>query len=281
MSPLSVRTVVAGMSLAMALIVGGDAAGKLLTSAGVAPALVAWARFSIAAVLLVPLGLRDWRRLAEWQLWLRAALIAGGIACILTALRSAPMADVFAAFFVGPIIAYGLSVLVLKERVSALRSLLLLLSFAGVLVATRPGFGMAPGIGWAFLAGCLHGGYLVATRWLAGRYRAGFLLWSQLVIGTIILAPLALAAGMPALSLSMGALFVASALGSAAGNLILVQLNRRTEASVLAPLIYTQLPAAALFGWAIFGDLPDAATWIGAAIIVLGGVASVRVARRR
>ena len=279
MSPLSVRAVVAGMSLAMALIVGGDAAGKLLTSAGVAPALVAWARFSIAGVLLVPLGLRDWRRLAEWQLWLRAALIAGGIACILTALRSVPLADAFAAFFVGPVVSYLLSVLLLGERVSAARTALLVLSFGGVLIVVRPGGEMQPGIGWALAAGCFYGSYLVATRALAPSYRPRFLLWSQLVAGSVLLAPFGVQA-IPSPSWHMAALFAVSALGSAFGNLILVWLNRTVPASVVAPLVYTQLLAAAGIGWLVFGDWPDATSWAGLAIIIGAGALSVRVAAR-
>ena len=40
--------------VAVTLVVFGDTAGKLLTAQGVAPGLVAWSRFALAAVLLFP-----------------------------------------------------------------------------------------------------------------------------------------------------------------------------------------------------------------------------------
>ena len=49
---------------------------------------------------------------------------------------------------------------------------LLLVSFVGVLLVVKPGFGMQIGMGFALLAGCFHGSYLVATRSLAGRLSA-------------------------------------------------------------------------------------------------------------
>ena len=110
---------------AMFLIVGGDAAGTLLTQRGFSPFFIAWTRFALAAVLLLPFSgmvRAEWRLLADWRLLLRAALIAGGISFILTALRTEPMANVFAAFFVGPIVAYVLSTLLLRERASVVRS---------------------------------------------------------------------------------------------------------------------------------------------------------------
>jgi drug/metabolite transporter (DMT)-like permease len=40
------------------------------------------------------------------------------------------------------------------------------------------------------------------------------------------------------------------------------------EASVVGPMEYTRLVYAALIGFFIFSEVPDAGTWIGAAIIV-------------
>ena len=272
--------VVALVAFAMFCIVGGDTAGTLLTGIGVPAPFVAWTRFAVAAVVLLPLaGLRlaALPGLADWRLWLRAGLIVAGITCILTSLRTEPLANAFAAFFVGPIVSYILSALLLGERVTLLRSLLLGVSFVGVLLVVRPGFGMTPGILFAFAAGCFHGGYLVATRWLAGHYRPRFLLWSQLAIGSVLLAP----AGMmdlPQFEPVMWLWVLLSALGSAAGNYILVLVNRTTPASVVAPLVYSQLIAAMFFGLVVFGEWPDLLTLAALAIILLSGVASVRAA---
>ena len=192
-APLTVLGLVA---LATTAIVCGDTAGKLLTGAGVQPLFVAWSRFALAALLLFwMLGLRPTGlgRLLDWRLILRAALIVGAIAWILTALRTEPIANVFGAFFIGPIVAYVLSALLLGERVSWARTVMLALGFAGVLLVVRPGGEMGTGMIFAVLAGTLYGSYLAATRWLTAFYPPPFLLGSQLLIGAVLLLPAGLA----------------------------------------------------------------------------------------
>ncbi|WP_299357849.1 DMT family transporter [uncultured Paracoccus sp.] len=133
-APLAVLGLVA---LATTAIVCGDTAGKLLTEAGVRPLFVAWSRFALAALLLAwSLGLRrsNLRDLLDWRLILRAAFIVGGIGSIMTALSTERIANVFGAFFIGPVVAYALSALLLRERVSWARTAMLALGFAGVLL---------------------------------------------------------------------------------------------------------------------------------------------------
>jgi drug/metabolite transporter (DMT)-like permease len=280
-TPYSAK-VVGAVVLAMFLIVGGDAAATVLTGAGFPQVFVAWTRFALAAVLLAPfcgLGRTELRYFLDWRLYLRAGLIVGGIVSILTALKTEPMANVFGGFFVGPVVSYFLSALLLREKITPLRTVLLLGSFIGVLLVVRPGFGMTAGMGFAILAGCFHGSYLVATRWLAGSFRPRFLLLSQLVIGAVMLSPFAFGP-VPQITPSIFALITVSALGSAAGNLLLVLVNRNTPAGVVAPLIYSQLLAAMLIGWAVFGQWPDGLSLIGLVVIMIAGVSSVWFAGR-
>lgn len=280
-TPYSAK-LVGAVVLAMTLIVGGDAAATLLTGAGFPQTFVAWTRFALAAALLAPLcGLvpSDLAQFRDWRLYLRAVLIVGGILSILTALKSEPMANVFAGFFVGPVVSYFLSAALLGERITPLRTFLLLISFSGVLLVVRPGFGMSAGMGFAILAGCFHGSYLVATRWLAGGFRPRFLLFSQLLIGAILLSPFAFAE-TPEVTWPIFGLITISALGSAGGNMLLVLVNRTTPAGVVAPLIYSQLLAAMAIGWIVFGQWPDAVSLLGLLVIVTAGISSVWFARK-
>jgi drug/metabolite transporter (DMT)-like permease len=263
--------------LAMVLIVSADAAGKVLTARGFSQFFVGWARFSVAVLIVAPFcGLKaaELPMLIRPQVILRALLIAGGITCILTALKTEPMANVFGGFFIGPIISYFLSAFLLGERITFARTALLALSFIGVLIVVRPGFGMTAGMGFAVLAGGLHGSYLVATRWLAGSYRPRFLLFSQLAIGAVLLAPFAIGP-IPSVTLDLTLMLLWSALGSALGNLILVTISRTTPAGVVAPLIYSQLFVAMVLGLLIFGDFPDLISLFGLCIIAGAGITSV------
>lgn len=275
------------MLLAMSLIPLGDSAGKLLTQDhGFGPAFVAFARFAVGAALIAALvrGGVAWRIWADWRVWLRAALIAAGIVCILTALRTQPIADVFAAFFVGPIFSYLLSTLFLGERVTRAQTVLLAAGFAGVLTVVRPGFDMAPGMLFAVLAGLFYGGYLTASRWLADVAPPRQLMLTQTVLGTLLLAPLGLADLPPAAALADATavvLLLVSGLASATGNLLLVTAYRRTGATMLAPFVYVQLVSAVVLGWAVFGTLPDRMAVLGMGVIVAAGLGTLAVRSSR
>lgn len=268
------------MLVAMSLIPLGDTAGKLLTQAGVAPFFVAWSRFLLGAVMAAPFAASAFevRLLRDWRIWLRAGFIVASISCILTALETEPIANVFGAFFVGPILSYFLSCGLLGERWNWARGVLLLVGFCGVLMVVKPGFGMTPGLGFAAMAGTFYGLFLTANRWMAGVARPRALLLSQLIIGAIVLAPLGLRA-MPEFTPELGVLVALSAGGSMLGNFLLIIAYNRASAGTLAPFVYFQLIAATAFGWIVFADLPDALSALGLSVLLLAGLATLVLRR--
>lgn len=274
---------IATVFAAVTLVVLGDTAGKLLTQSGVDPVLVAWTRFGLAALLLLPfsgLTMKELVYLKDWRVLLRAATIAAGISCILTALKTEPIANVFGAFFIGPVVSYILAVFFLGERPSALRAILLALGFLGVMLVVKPGFGVTSGIVFALLAGVCYGGYLAMTKMIASAFRPRFLLISQLLIGTLILTPIGINVELPQFDIAVSLLILGSALGSAVGNYLLVIANRMAEASLIAPLVYSQLISATVLGVLVFGDWPDLYSLAGLTVIIFSGLGSLFVSRR-
>lgn len=264
------------MSLGMLLIPLGDTAGKLMTSAGVAPFFVAWTRYLIGLLILLPFALsRDaLRLLSNWRIWLRSAIQVVTITTILTALRTEPIANVFAAFFLGPIVSYALSVTLLKEHPSAMRVVLLVIGLGGVLLVVKPGFGMTPGLAWAAFSGCCYGMFLTASRWVSPLGKPVHLLITQLFIGTLLLTPLG-ALNMPPITPAIGGLVIWSAVASMLGNLLLIFAYARSGASVLAPFVYVQLVGATAYGWLVFGNLPDGLSALGLVVIFTSGFATL------
>ncbi|WP_170428485.1 DMT family transporter [Ruegeria arenilitoris] len=263
---------------AVTFVVVGDTAGKLLTGGGVDPIIVAWSRFALAAMLLLPfsgLTASELPNFRDWRVLLRACFITGGICCILTALRTEPIANVFGAFFIGPVVSYALAILFLGEKPSRRRGVLLAIGFAGVMLVVKPGFGVSPGMIFALAAGGCYGGYLVMTRTLAGAYRPRFLLISQLLIGSVLLTPLGLTAEFPAPDVSVAALILLSAFASAVGNYLLVIANKSAEASLIAPLVYSQLVSATVLGILVFKEWPDAYSLLGLVLIAFSGLGSL------
>ncbi len=270
--------------VAMSFIVLGDTAGKLLTEAGVEPVFIAWTRFAIAAVVMLPLcGLQRSELVifTDWRVILRGLLIAMGICCILTALQTEPIANVFGAFFIGPIVSFLLAILLLGERATPARGALLLMGFLGVLLVVKPGFGFSPGLGWALAAGLCYGGFLAATRVAAPHYRPRLLLLSHLVIGALAILPFGVKAPWPSPDPTIIALILGSAAGSTIGNYLLVIANRRADASLVAPLIYTQLISATAFGYLVFGDWPDSWSLAGLMVILASGLGTLWLVRAK
>jgi drug/metabolite transporter (DMT)-like permease len=63
--------------------------------------------------------------------------------------------------------------------------------------------------------------------------------------------------------------FIAIAVTGAIGQFTTTEAFRMGEASLLAPLQYTSLIWAALFGYVVFDDVPSATLWVGAAVIMM------------
>lgn len=266
------------MFVAMSCIPLGDTAGKMLTSnLGVAPIFVAWSRFFLGALLVLPfIKPEAWQLLRDWRIWGRALVLCGGISSIQVALSLAPLADVFAAFFIGPLVSYALAALFLKEPITWQRTALVCLGFVGVLIVVQPGTDMNIGLIWAAIAGFCYGTFLTASRWLAHLGSPISLTFTQLFIAAIVLTPLGLT-HIPDMSANIAWLTLASALFSMLGNLLLLYAYSAAPATKLAPFVYFQLLAAVLLGWLVFDTWPALITWIGLLVVMGAGVTSARL----
>ncbi len=262
------------MSFGMLLIPFGDTAGKIMTNSGISPFFVAWTRYAVGLLVLIPFvwQKRVFQLLKNWRIWLRSALQVMTIVTILTALSTEPIATVFGAFFLGPMVSYILSIWLLKETGSILRIILLFIGLAGVFLVVKPGFGMTTGLAWALLSGVFYGAFLTASRWVAPLGKPVHLLLTQLMIGAAILMPLG-ATHIPT-DVPWG-LVTWSAVASMLGNLFLVFAYARAGASTLAPFVYVQLIGATAYGVMFFNTWPDWISAIGIAVIFCAGTATL------
>jgi drug/metabolite transporter (DMT)-like permease len=270
------------MFFAMSLIPLGDSFGKLLvTQNDASPIFVAWSRFFIGALVLLPfLSARhlDFALYRDWRIWLRAGFLTCGVSSIQVALATEPLPNVIGAFFIGPIISYFLSALFLREVITWARTGLLCIGFFGILLVVKPGFGMTSGIGFAMLAGVFYGCFLTASRWLSHIAVPRAILFSQLIIPAILLTPFG-AAQIPQITWEVSALTLGSAVASMVGNLLLVIAYKRAPASQLAPFVYFQIFAATLYGYTMFGQVSDFVSGLGLLILMVSGFASLALRR--
>ncbi len=175
-----------------------------------------------------------------------------------------------------------LAVPVLGERVGPARWAATLAGFVGVAIMLRPGtevsaLGAAIAVG-AALTWC---GITLTSRMLTRTEGTPTVVaWVGLVT-TLASLPFAALAWQP-LSPADAAILLAFALFTPAIIWTLTEALRAGEASAVAPFQYLRLVVIALFGWALFGEVPDVWTWAGAAAILAGAlVITVAEARRR
>ncbi len=270
---------IALMAVAMLSIPGVDGFAKYL-SAGYSPLFISWGRYAVACCLVLPLAfLRcGWRILPAERLAahaLRTALLVASMTLYFLAIAHIPLATAISAFFIGPIVAVVLSVLVLKERLTRWKVLSLVLGFLGALVILRPGGTIEFGLVLAFGSGLCFSLYMIATRYAAMGSDPVRTLAFQCLFGALLLVPQAAwswqtpAAGDLVFFLGLGAF-------STLSHLLSIAAFRLADASTLAPLVYLELLGAAAIGYVAFDEIPGPATLLGAALIVGGGLVLLR-----
>lgn len=172
----------------------------------------------------------------------------------------------------------------LGERVGLARWAGTLIGLAGVAIMLRPGAGIDPvgavlAIGSA-MAWC---GITLTSRILTRTERTQTVVaWVGLVTtcGTL---PFAVWFWQP---IGLGDAAILAVFGCVTPGIIWLVTGalRAGEASAVAPLQYLRLPIVALFGWLIWGEVPDAVAWLGVTVILAGAViitvAEARTIRR-
>jgi len=249
------------MALGMIFIPIGDGIAKHLQSvSSYQPAMLSWSRFAIGAAFVLPWVIltKQLPTLAKrnQSFWLRQSirgvLIAATVTLIVTAVGLSPIADVFGAFFIGP----GISVVVV--------------GFIGVVLVVQPTGTISPGIPFALASGCCYGAFLVATRWASGSGPPIAQLAAQLLIASVVLMPLGLPGFFKLDSLYLGWI-LASAFFSGAANLLSIHAFSRLGNAVLAPVVYLQVVAATVVGYAAFNDIPNHLSAFGLLLILATG----------
>ncbi|QEX22306.1 hypothetical protein FRZ61_22360 [Hypericibacter adhaerens] len=262
---------------ALAMLPGMDAIAKHLS--GHLPVLeIVWARYFVYALLLLPAAVRrhgpGLLRPSRpfWQL-LRGGLMALSALMFFSAIARVPLADAMAVFFIYPLLILVISALFMGETIGWQRWLLVLFGFIGAILVIRPSIqGVSPGVLFALASGAAYGSALVVTRKLAVHDPGLVTATISALVGAAaysLIVPFVWVMPAPA-DWPMMALIGAIA---TAGHFLIIAAHRMATASQLAPYGYTEIVAAILFGFIVFGDIPDPIVWLGIAVIIASGIA--------
>lgn len=213
---------------------------------------------------------------------LRAACLAFTSLVVGLALQRMPVAETTAISFIAPLVVVLLARPLLGERIGAVGWTAAILGFGGVLLIVRPGSGLDPlGVVFALTAVAANAAYQLLSRILVDSERTLAMLFYTALFGSIIFGlalPWTLHGRVP----SMFELLLFASLGmyGGLGHFLFTKAYRYADASILAPMTYFQLLWAALLGWIIFRQVPDALSVIGMAVIAGSGLAIALKPRR-
>lgn len=273
------------MLAAMAILPVIDVFAKKLGQAGVPILIVVWARALFGGVMTLPFalkaeGARAFRPAQPLRQLARAGLLFGATFLFFQALKYLPMADALAIFFVNPLVIVILSALALREKVGPRRWTAVAVGFVGTLIIIRPGLAeVNPGTLYALGAGVALGSYFVMTRAMAGVADAMVLNFQTSVIGAALMTlalPFLWLHPTPVQWSMLAGLGVIATLG----HVLITKAYEHAEASLLAPLAFTEIIMATILGWWFFGDLPDRWTVLGV-LILIGSAIYISIRERR
>lgn len=263
------------MLATMVLFACINATAKYLTEFYPVPQVI-WARYAFhllaVAVILGPRlpGVMATRRL-RLQL-VRSVLLLLTTGLFFSGLSLVALADATAMMFVAPLLVTALSIPLLGESVGWRRWASVAVGFAGALIIIRPGMGvMQTAILLPLGAAMVHAVYQIATRGL-GRTDSAL----TIIAYTPLVGALVTSAVVPffwtAPDAKGWALMVLLGVLGGVGHFALIKAFQAAPASVVSPFGYTNLIWATVFGFIIWGHLPDMVTVLGATVIVAGGV---------
>ncbi|MEH6718647.1 MAG: DMT family transporter [Aurantimonas endophytica] len=226
----------------------------------------------IAAAMGGTAALRSHRpvtHLLRGLLWISAAFL------FFSSLKYLALAEATALVFVAPLFITAISALFLRDPVGWRRWLAVLVGFAGVLIAVRPGAAaFQPASLLPIATALFYAALMISARWVDRRESVWTLLLYLTGAGALLSLLVVPFVWVPVQPEDYW-LFAAIALFGTAGMTLMTQAFRLAPAVVVAPLDYTALVWATLIGWLFWNELPDSPVFVGAAVIVASGVFTI------
>ena len=279
---------IAYMAAGMFMFAAVDAQAKFLTET-LHPVQIVWSRqFGLLVGVLIMLALRGPSLLRSRHPWLqvtRGVMAACSAGIFITAISYVPLADAVAVAFAAPFMVTVMGALILREPVGLRRWTAVTIGFVGTLIVIRPGLGVIhPAVMLVLLAALLFALRQILSRVLTGADPVSTTVAYTALAGSFVVSvPLPFFWQWPATGTEM-ALLCSIAVMAGLAELMVIKALEVAQAVVVAPLQYSLLIWGTIYGYLIFGQLPDFWTWVGAAIIIVTGAYTLnreRMASRR
>ena len=207
---------------------------------------------------------------------LRGLAQAGSAVSFLVGLRTIAIADATSIAFVAPLFVIILSYFILKEPIGIRRWLAVIIGFSGTLIIIRPGFEII-NLGHMFI---IIAALLFALRQIISRLIAStddplttafFTAYTSVFI-FVLIQPWV---WTPITDKNHIFLFLVFASFAGIAEFLVIKSLQIAHAVVVSPLQYTLLIWVTIFGFFIWGIIPDVWTFLGAGVIIATGLYSL------
>lgn len=215
----------------------------------------------------------DWR---NWRVILvRAFAELASTMLFLTALAHMPLANITAILQSLPLTVTMFAAVFFGEAVGWRRWSAILVGFIGVLIIIRPG---SDGFNEYAVLALAAVGFITLrdaiTRRLDRSVPSLFVAFVSAIPVLLFGGAMTVTTGWTPISWSMGMIVLVAAIAITCGYSFAVMAMRNGDISFVAPFRYTGMIWAILFGFLLFGNLPDQMTILGSCIVIgMGGYA--------
>jgi drug/metabolite transporter (DMT)-like permease len=254
-----------------------NASVKLLSAGYPVPQIV-WARFAghLVFVMIAFLPWRGIRLLVAQRPGLqigRSFLLLASTAFYMSGIAGVPLATASVILFSTPLIVAALSQPLLGEHVGPRRWIAMLVGFAGVLVVFRPGSTPVGAAGFLIFGSAVaYSLYQIVSRRSGVHDTAETGIVYAALVGTAVASLFVPFVWKTPQTLVDAALFCGLGIFGGFGHYLVTRAFQLAPAAVVSPLGYLELVGMTALGYLIFGNVPDAHTITGAAIIIGSGL---------
>ena len=263
--------------LAFALYATHDAVVKAL-GGGYSPFQIVFFSVLLSFPLATIMLMRDvtegtLRPVHPWWTGFRTLASVVTAASAFYAFATLPLAQVYAILFAQPLIITVLAIPMLGEQVRLRRGLAVLAGLIGVVIVLRPWGGTEFALGHlTALAAAATGAFAsVVVRKIGADERPLVLLLYPMVANFVLMGALMPLVYRPMAPADLGLVACVAGLGFTA-TLLVITAYRSAPAGVVAPMQYSQIVWASIFGALFFGERLDGATVLGAGIVIASGL---------
>tara|TARA_A100001015_G_scaffold189039_1_gene210549 strand:- start:1807 stop:2697 length:891 start_codon:yes stop_codon:yes gene_type:complete len=211
---------------------------------------------------------------------LRGTLLLVTTCFMFSGLAYLPFAENIAIYMIGPVITTILAFFILKEKISFLQIIVVIVGLIGAIIIADPNsqsFNLA--IIFPFLAALCFALFTISTKFLNSSDKNQTTLLFTAISGTFLSAPFIIFFWKwPSLYATI--LMFCLGLLATIGHFFFIEALKVINASFAAPFVYLTVLLAAFWGYIIYNEVPNQNTIIGAFLIIIAGLIITQLKKR-